>query len=181
MFRTVSRVTNALLCLSVVISPGLRALPAHAAAAVPPCAANAQGRGLDFWLGHWTIADGEQPSRATSVVSLELGQCLVVESWSDAAGHRGENLFGYNVDSGTWNGMFADNRGRFHLFDHGTASAGKAELYGSSRGPHGEAILNRISLVRTTRDHVVQTWQKSADGGLTWTTVFQGQYTRART
>lgn len=184
MSRTPSRVTHVLLYLTIAASPGLAALrgsPAHAAAAQPPCAADAAGRGLDFWLGHWNISDGEQPSRATSVVSLQLGKCLVVEHWRDAAGHRGENLFGYNMDARTWNGMFADNEGRIHLFGRGTVAAGRAELYGRSLGPDGKTTLNRISIVRKTRDDVVQTWQKSADNGKTWTTVFQGKYSRAGT
>lgn len=181
MFRTRSRAINALLYPALLALPGLAVLPARAAADQPPCAANAQGRGLDFWLGHWTIVDQEDPSRATSVVSLELGQCLTVENWSDAAGHRGENLFGYNPDAKTWNGMFADNEGRIHLFGRGTVAAGKAEFYGRSRGPHGEVILNRVSIMRITRDEVAQTWQKSADNGTTWTTVFRGKYSRART
>lgn len=180
MFRGTKVVTNALLFLAVAVSPCLAAARARTATDRPPCAANAQGRGLDFWLGHWTITDGEQPSHATSVVSLELGKCLVVENWNDGAGHRGENLFGYNVDSKTWSGMFADNRGRIHIFDHGTVTAGNAEFYGASGGPHERTILNRISIVRMTSGNVEQTWQQSADNGATWTTVFQGKYARAK-
>lgn len=181
MRRTPHRVTNALLYLTLAISPGLTALPARAAGGTPACLANSQGRGLDFWLGHWTISDGEQPSRATSIVSLELGECLIVENWSDATGHRGENLFGYNPDSRTWNGMFADNEGRIHLFERGTVAAGKAEFFGHSLGPDGKPILNRVSIVRRTPGDIEQTWQKSTDNGTTWSTVFQGEYSRAGT
>lgn len=181
MLRNPRRLTNALVLLTVAVSACfLAALPVRAAAGPPPCAANAQSRALDFWLGSWTVADGEQPSRATSVVSLELGQCLVVENWSDAAGHRGEDLFGYNMDSSTWNGMFADNRGRFHIFGHGTVAAGRAEFYGRSLGPHGKSTLNRVSIVRMTPDDVEQTWQQSTDSGTTWRTVFQGKYSRVK-
>jgi hypothetical protein len=179
MFRGVKQVTNALLFLAVAVSPCLAAPAARAPGDRPPCVANAQGRRLDFWLGHWIVTDREQPSHATSVVSLELGKCLVVENWNDAAGHRGENLFGYNLDSNTWSGLFADNRGHIHIFGHGTVTAGKADFYGSSGGPHGKAILNRISIVLVTPNNVEQTWQQSADNGTTWTTVFRGEYSRA--
>ncbi|HEV2270894.1 MAG TPA: hypothetical protein VGR92_15680 [Steroidobacteraceae bacterium] len=168
-----------MLYLTFAVSPALTALPAGAAVGPPACVANSQGSGLGFWLGHWNISDAELPSRATSVVSLELGQCLVVENWSDAAGHRGENLFGYNLDSRTWNGMFADNEGRIHLFDHGTVAAGKAEFYGRSLGPDGKTVLNRVAIVRKSPDDVEQTWQKSADNGATWTTAFRGKYSRS--
>lgn len=179
MFRSAKAVTNALLLLAVAVSPCLAVAAAPTATDRPPCAANDQDRGLYFWLGHWTISDGEQPRHATSLVSLELGKCLIVENWNDASGHRGENLFGYNADSKTWNGMFADNRGRIHILDHGTVTAGKAEFYGTSGGPHGTTILNRISIVHMTSGNVEQTWQQSADNGITWTTVFQGKYSRA--
>jgi hypothetical protein len=165
--------------LAIALAACSTAFPARAAAGQAPCAASAQRRGLDFWLGRWTITDGEQPGHAASVVSRQLGRCLVVERWRDAAGHRGENLFGYNLDAKTWNGMFADNRGRIHLFDHGTVAAGKAQFYGRSPGPGGTAILNRITIVRRTADELEQTWQQSSDGGAAWTTVFRGRYSRA--
>lgn len=180
--RNRRQVTDALLFLTVAASAcWLAASPARALAGQRPCAADAQDRALDFWLGHWTISDGERPSRATSVVSLQLGECLVVENWSDAAGHRGENLFGYNPDSKNWSGMFADNRGHIHIFAQGTVGGNRAEFDGRSRGPNGKDVLNRISIIRDTPDAIEQTWQQSADGGTTWTTVFQGKYTRAKT
>ncbi|HEY1890874.1 MAG TPA: hypothetical protein VGG63_10735 [Steroidobacteraceae bacterium] len=157
----------------------LAVLPSRAAAADrQPCAAVAQEHGLDFWLGEWAVSDGEQPGHARSDVSLELGKCLIVEHWSDATGHRGENLFGYNLDSKTWNGMFADNRGRIHIFDRGTVAAGKAQLYGRSQATDGAAVLNRITLVRMRAGNVEQTWEQSTDDGTTWTTVFRGEYSR---
>ena|SRR5579883_206534 len=182
MLRNSRHVTDALPFLALAVSACfLGALPSRAAAGQPPCAADAPGRALDFWLGHWTVTDGERPSRATSVVSLKLGECLVVENWHDAAGHRGENLFGYNLDSKTWSGMFADNRGHIHIFAQGTVAANKAEFEGRSRGPTGKDILDRISIIRDTPDDIVQAWRQSRDGGVTWTTVFQGKYSRAKT
>lgn len=173
--------TAASLLGAITLAACFAALPARAATAErPSCAAAAPDRGLDFWLGRWTISDGEQPSHASSVVSLDLGKCLIVEHWSDATGHRGENLFGYNMDSKTWNGMFADNRGRIHIFERGTVAAGKAQLYGESLGPQGKTVLNRITIVRTTPGGVVQTWQQSSDHGATWATVFQGKYSRVK-
>jgi hypothetical protein len=176
-----TKATAASLLGAIAIAAGAATLPCRAAAAErQSCAATVQDRGLDFWLGRWNVSDDERPSHASSVVSLELGKCLIVEHWTDPAGHRGENLFGYNRDANTWSGMFADNRGRIHIFVHGTVAAGKAELDGQSRGPHGEATLDRVTIVRMTSNDVEQRWQQSADGGTTWTTVFQGKYSRAK-
>ena len=40
--------------------------------------------------------------------------------------------------------------------------------------------LNRITISRNGPDRVQQLWAKSSDGGKTWATVFQGEYTRKK-
>jgi len=159
---------------------GLLSTRAAAAPSSEPCASNETSRQLDFWVGNWNVSDQESPGQASSRVSLALGKCLVVENWSDGAGNRGENFFGYNVPDKTWGGMFADNRGQLHLFVRGTVAGGKAVFYGPSRGAHGVTVLNRITIFRISRDRVEQTWEQSTDDGAKWTTVFHGEYSRAK-
>ena len=60
----------------------------------------------------------------------------------------------------------------------GKVTPGFAEFNGTSRGPNGEAVLNRVRLVRITGDKVEQSWEKSADNGATWTMEFRGEYSR---
>jgi hypothetical protein len=156
---------------------GLVARPASAAPD-EPCATNAEARQLDYWLGDWTInVPGQGPS-ATSKVYLELEKCLVVESWQGEKDHRGMNMFAYASGEKSWRGMFVDNRGRAHIFDRGTVESGSAEFIGSSRGPNGEAILNRIRVVRLAGGKVEQSWDKSTDNGATWTNQFRLEYSR---
>jgi hypothetical protein len=171
------RVTRTLLAMLFAgIWTGLAA-PACSAADAAPCA-NAENRALDFWLGEWTIAaPGGSPS-ATSKVTLELNQCMVVERWDGGRGHAGENLFAYSADDKSWHGMFADNEGRVHDFLDGKITANSAEFSGPSRGPQGETVLNRVTISRISADRVEQAWQKSSDDGKTWTIVFRGEYAR---
>lgn len=151
---------------------------AFAAAGEEPCISNPGNRALDFWLGQWTIsAPGGTPS-ATSTVALELDKCLVVERWDGGRGHTGENLFGYSADDQSWHGLFADNEGRVHVFVDGKSSTGLAQFSGPSRGPNGETILNRVTIRRIDANNVEQVWEKSSDGGKTWSTAFRGEYTR---
>jgi hypothetical protein len=157
----------------------LGSLPqAFAAASAGSCVKNPENRALDFWLGQWTIAAPGGSSSATSNVALELDQCLVVESWDGGRGHTGENLFAYSADDKSWHGMFADNEGRVHIFLDGKASPGLARFTGSSRGPNGESMLNRVTIRRIGANHIEQGWEKSSDGGKTWNTAFRGEYTR---
>lgn len=143
----------------------------------PPCPANPASRQLDFWLGDWTVSYPGTSASSSSKVHLSLDKCLVVESWVGGKGHQGENMLAYSSGDKSWHGMFADNEGRVHIFE-GKAARGSAEFTGPSRAPNGEAVLNRIKIVRLNDDKVQQTWEKSKDNGATWSVEFQGDYAR---
>jgi len=144
-----------------------------------PCAANSENRQLDYWLGNWKIGAAGSSGNAHSTVSLSLDKCLVVENWDGGRGHYGQNIFGYSADDKSWYGMFADNEGRVHVFTSGKVSSGSAEFEGTSRGPNGESLLNRVKVIRVGPNKVEQTWEKSSDNGVTWNVVFRGEYSRA--
>jgi hypothetical protein len=157
-----------------VMAPG-----AFAAADADSCSANSESRQMDFWLGEWTVTYPGMPGNANSKVYVELDKCLIVESWNGGKGHSGENMFAYSSDDKSWHGMFADNQGRVHVFE-GRVARGSAEFVGPSRGPNGEAVLNRIKVVRVTADKIEQSWEKSTDNGVTWTMQFHGDYARKK-
>lgn len=142
------------------------------------CASQVESGALDFWVGEWNIGVANENVKAVSRVTRELGDCVVVERWDGGDGHIGENIFGYSADDKSWHGMFADSVGHVHVFVDGRVVAQSAEFTGPSRGPQGETVLNRITIRRIGPDHVRQQWVKSSDGGKTWTTVFDGEYTR---
>jgi hypothetical protein len=142
-----------------------------------PCSTNSESRQLDFWLGDWTVTYPGMPGSASSKVFLDLDQCLLVESWDGGNGHSGKNMFAYSSDDKSWHGMFADNQGRVHVFQ-GRVAPGTAEFAGPSRSSDGQAVLNRIKVVRVAADEVRQSWEKSKDNGATWTMEFSGQYSR---
>jgi hypothetical protein len=142
-----------------------------------PCSANSASRQLDFWLGDWTVTYPGMPGSAASRVSLDLNQCLLVESWDSGKGHSGKNMFAYSSDDKIWHGMFTDNQGRVHIFE-GKVAQGSAEFTGPSVGPGGQMVLNRVKVVRVAANKVEQSWEKSADNGATWTMEFHGEYSR---
>ena len=150
-----------------------------AATASDSCTSNPANRQLDYWLGNWKIGAEGSSGNAHSTVTLSLDKCLVVENWDGGRGHRGQNVFGYSGDDKSWYGMFADNKGRVHVFTSGKVADGRAEFEGTSRGPNGESILNRVKVIRLNPNKVEQTWEKSNDHGATWNVVFRGEYSRA--
>jgi hypothetical protein len=144
------------------------------------CSSSLESRQLDYWLGDWSVGSLGSSGGGSSTVSLSLDQCLFVERWDGGKGHAGENVFAYSPDDKTWRALFADNEGRVHIFVDGTVTSGSAEFHGPSRGPNGEAFLNRVKIVRVSPDKVQQIWDKSTDNGATWNTVFSGDYSRKR-
>jgi hypothetical protein len=143
------------------------------------CATSPENQQLNYWLGNWKIGAEGSSGNAHSTVTLSLDKCLVVETWDGGRGHRGQNVLGYSADDKSWYGMFADNEGRVHVFTSSKVSSGSAEFEGSSRGPNGETVLNRVKVIRISPNKVEQTWEKSRDNGTTWNLVFRGEYTRA--
>jgi hypothetical protein len=164
-----------LIAFSTILAPR-----SFGAAGMTACTGDTERQALDFWLGAWNISVSNESTTATSSVTLELDHCLVIERWNGGDGHRGENLFGYSADDQSWHGFFADNQGRVHLFLNGKASPGSATFTGPSRDSDGKTELNRITIRRVSATQVEQLWQKSSDGGKSWNTVFQGEYTRKR-
>lgn len=151
--------------------------PSRVTAADTSCAANAKSRALDFWLGDWSIAAPGGGPDASSKVTPDLDHCLVIERWK-GGDETGVNIFGYSPDDKSWHGLFANNQGHIHVFFHGTVASDSAEFTGPNKGPDGRTILNRITIRRIDAMHVQEMWEKSRDGGKTWTTLFRLRYTR---
>jgi hypothetical protein len=154
--------------------------PPAFAADTPSCAANPHSRQLDFWLGDWHVSAPGSAPNAASKVSLALDKCMVIENWDGGRGHVGKNVFAYSPDDNSWHALFADNKGRVHVFLKSQVSSGSAEFSSPSRGPDGQPVLNRVTIVRLGPDKVEQLWEKSTDNGATWSTEFRGEYTRSQ-
>jgi hypothetical protein len=172
------RLAFRILLIGIVIGLAFTANVA-AAADSAACATNSDNRQLDYWVGNWRVGAAGSSGNARSTVSLSLDKCLVVENWDGGRGHHGQNILGYSADDRNWYGMFADNEGRVHVFTGGKVASGSAEFTGTSHGPNGETVLNRVKVLRLSPDKVEQTWEKSSDNGTTWNVVFRGEYLRA--
>jgi hypothetical protein len=165
------------LCLFITTSGWLVSRPTFAASESATCSDDSEARQLDFWLGEWTVTFPGAAGSGSSRVYLALDQCLLTESWDSGTGLKGENTFAYSPDDKAWHGLYADNRGRSHVFD-GQVKSGHAEFAGPSHSSKGQLMLNRVKLERLTNNTLRQTWEKSADDGATWKLEFRGDYSR---
>ena len=158
----------------------LATVPAMAADEAASCGVSADARQLDYWLGDWGVASPGMAGKGHSTVHLSLDKCLVIESWgSDTSAHEGENFLAYNGEDKAWYGLLVDNHGRVHMMK-GSVAPGTAEFQGPARDKSGSEVLKKVRVARLNADNVEQIWEKSTDGGVTWTTDFKMEYVRRK-
>ena len=143
----------------------------------PACATNEYHQ-FDFWVGDWQVTDttGQQVGR--NHIERTLGGCVLHESWTATDGSKGESFNIYDRSSGHWHQTWVDEHGLLLQLDGGLRGTSMV-LEGERLSPNHTRMLHRITWTPLDARHVRQHWERSADGGKTWETLFDGRYTRA--
>lgn len=138
-----------------------------------PCDA-AEYRAFDFWVGDWTVVGKQRPDRpATNRIQAIDGGCALLEQYRAPGGYSGTSLSFFEASSGRWRQLWIDSQGRPLELVGGPVDGGMV-LEDRSR----EGVIDRVSWTKIEGGRVRQHWQRSQDGGESWTTVFDGTYTR---
>lgn len=155
--------------------------PAHAQTAPrqPPCRTRPEYRQFDFWVGEWDVRNPQGQAAGTNSVQLILGDCVVFENWAGARGGQGKSFNVYNAAKGLWQQTWVDNSGNV-LELTGEYRDNQMRFTGETKGPDGRVTLERLTFTRISAERVRQFWEQSADGGKTWTVVFDGTYIRKK-
>ena len=154
--------------------------PAPAPAQAPPGCTAPEHRQFDFWLGEWTVRDpAGKVVGENRIISLHKG-CVLYESWTGAGGFTGSSLNIYDAERRKWHQTWVDVSGALLLLD-GEFRDGRMTLAGKS-APDAKGIvtLQRITWTPLSDGRVRQLWESSKDAGATWTTAFDGYYTKAK-
>jgi hypothetical protein len=159
-------------------SPSTAQTPA-AAANAQPCRASETFRQLDFWVGEWEVHGPKGKVVGTSSVQLILGDCVVFENWTGASGYTGKSFNLYDAAARKWRQIWVDNRGGILEFT-GEFKDGALSYTGQSSAPDGKPLADRLTFFPLSEGRVRQLWEKSADDGKTWNTVFDGTYIRKK-
>lgn len=154
--------------------------PAASSPSPPPCAAD-EHRQFDFWLGEWDVATPDGKPAGRNRIESILGGCVLQEHWTGAAGATGKSFNLYNRALGEWEQFWVDGRGgRLHLV--GGLRDGAMVMEGERERPDpatGVAQRERITWTPGGDGGVRQLWERSKDGGKTWSVAFDGRYRRA--
>jgi len=163
----------ALLLAAVVVAPPA---PVEAQTAPAPCA-TPEHRAFDFWVGEWDVFDPSGRRVAENVITLEMNDCVVHESYTNLQGYHGESFNVYDASRGVWHQTWVDLGGALLVLEGGLEE-GSMVLEGVTVGPDGGEIHNRVVWTPADDGSVRQLWRTTADGGATWSTAFDGVYRR---
>ena len=131
------------LCLALFASPAIAQDDAPAAPPASPCAGD-EYRQFDFWIGHWTVTQNDQPAGSNHIEAID-GGCALAENWTSAnAGFTGHSLNSYDRVTGEWHQTWVDSGGTVLKLDGGLEN-GSMVLSGAGMTADGKTITNRIT------------------------------------
>lgn len=131
---------------------------------------------FDFWLGDWDVHDGKGQRLGHNRIEALLGGTVLQEHWDDGLGSSGTSLNAYQPARKLWTQHWVDSTGGA-LDLEGRLEGTSMVLKGVKEGPKGR-VIDRIIWTPLPDGRVRQLWDRSMDGGLSWSLVFDGYYTR---
>ena len=164
--------------LAVACISSALALPA-AAAEKPPACRSPEHRQFDFWLGEWDVRDPAGKSVGRNRIVTIHGGCALQENWTGAGGVSGTSLNAYDAEKKRWHQTWVDSSGGVLQLDGGIVG-GAMVLVGESvtADTPPATVRQRVTWTKLPDDRVRQLWERSGDAGATWTTVFDGTYSK---
>lgn len=133
-------------------------------------------RQFDFWLGTWNLTWEGGAGRNT--ITSQWNGNVIVEQFDGGTSTplRGMSVSTYNRRRGEWWQTWVDNNGdQFRV--SGGVQDGKMVLDQHVPAESGPVVL-RMVFYNITADALDWAWQRSEDGGATFTTQWHIHYTR---
>ena len=126
---------------------------------------------FDFLIGTWLVHSPDAGSPTLSVVSVDLGGCLLEERITGPDGYKAVAYSGFRSATFEWNRLFMDNRGvQLRLSGPATLTGTSMVLTGRRVDGRGAVTDVRVEWVSVGATTVEQRWSTSSDGAATWTT-----------
>jgi hypothetical protein len=143
-----------------------------------PCEYDDAFAAFDFWLGEWEVHLADGRFAGMNTIAREEHGCLITEHWRGAGGTTGSSVNYVDKRSGEWvqvwnsaGGSQIDIRGG--LTDEGMLLKGSLHDVSS-----GETYPFRGLWTPLPDGRVRQYFEQSNDGGDSWSTWFEGFYSR---
>ena len=143
-----------------------------------PCAHDEAFAEFDFWVGDWVVHGPAGGMAGTNSITKEERGCVLLERWVNTAGGTGQSINYVDKISGEWVQVWNAEGGsqiniRGGMTDDGMQLTGTLHTIGNDTTIPFRALWTLLPDGR-----VRQFFEQSTDEGETWTTWFEGFYTR---
>jgi tetratricopeptide (TPR) repeat protein len=142
-----------------------------------PCDTMPAARQFDFWIGDWDVYTPAKQLAGTNSVQKILGGCVLLENWEGSLGGSGKSMNWYNVQAGYWQQTWVASGASQQEYREGRLDGNTLRFLGERMTPQGKLNV-RLSFTPLAPNRVRQHAENSADGGATWTTVYDFLYLR---
>jgi len=143
-----------------------------------PCEHDEAFSEFDFWVGDWVVHGSAGGLAGTNSITKQERGCVLLEHWANAAGGTGQSINYVDKTTGEWVQVWNAEGGsqiniRGGMTDNGMLLTGTLHTVGN------DTTIPFRALWTPLRDgRVRQFFEQSTDNGETWTTWFEGFYTR---
>jgi len=146
---------------------------------VCPCCGEEYNQ-FDFWIGDWVVYAKGKMAGFNKIVKIE-GGCIIRENWKSVqSSFTGTSYNFYDRIDKKWKQVWIDNQGTV-LELSGEFKNNKMVLESKEKKDlNGNRVINRITWYLNDDGTVRQLWEQSGDGGLAFTTSFDGLYRRRK-
>jgi hypothetical protein len=177
-FTSVGFITNDPILSTLDGQAGYDKLVADMSRLAYPCENDNVFSEFDFWLGDWVVHGPAGGRAGTNTIEKQERGCVLIEKWRNASGGTGQSINYVDKITGEWVQVWNAEGGsqiniRGGMTDQGMSLVGT--LHDVARGT---TVPFRALWTPLPDGRVRQFFEQSTDDGATWTTWFEGFYTR---
>lgn len=136
-----------------------------------------EARQFDFWVGDWDVFNAQGTQSGTSKIERILGDCVILENWTDRLGSQGKSFNKYNRDKKQWEQFWVDEQGSTTYF-WGKLEGKDMVFHAEAPQPDGKMGQRKLIFYNLGPDKIRQFSQVTTDGGKTWATEYDLTYIR---
>lgn len=136
-------------------------------------------RQFDFWLGTWQVKTEQGGVVGSNRIAKAHNDCVVTEYYRATSGFSGQSVNLYHAPTNQWHQTWVDSSGTL-LQLWGGLDGNAMKLEGKTSDSQGKTAIHRITWTPLAGGDVRQHWQMKSADSLTWTTVFDGRYTKSK-
>ncbi len=177
-FRAVNVISNDEILAGLRGDTAFDTLMAELAAIAYPCEHDSKFAEFDFWTGEWEVRDGQGNIVGSNVIQRAQHGCVLIENWTSATGGTGISITYLDKISDKWVQIWTDAGGS-QIDIRGGMTEDGMRLVGTIHHVSNATTADFRGLWTPLPDgRVRQFFEQSNDGGETWSTWFEGFYSR---